>query len=47
VEAQEEGIVMDKPDTPFPRHWLYYVTLKYVVIAVAIALAVYLFVFVI
>ena len=22
-------------DSPFPRHWLYYITLKYVVIAAA------------
>ena len=20
---------MNKPDTPFPRHWLYYIVLKY------------------
>jgi len=39
--------MMDKPDTPFPRHWLYYVTLKYVVIAAAIALAVYVVTFLI
>jgi hypothetical protein len=32
---------MTKPDTPFPRHWLYYVVLKYMVIAAAIALALY------
>jgi hypothetical protein len=38
---------MDKPDTPFPRHWLYYVALKYVVIAAAVALAIYVFVVVI
>ena len=24
---------MTKPDTPFPRHWLYYIVLKYGVIA--------------
>ncbi len=30
---------MKKPDTPFPRHWLYYIALKIVVIAVALALA--------
>lgn len=30
---------MTKPDTPFPRHWLYYIVLKLVVLAVAIALA--------
>ena len=22
---------MTKPDTPFPRHWLYYIVLKYAV----------------
>jgi hypothetical protein len=33
---------MTKPDTPFPRHWLYYIVLKFVVIAVAILLALYL-----
>ena len=26
---------MDKPDTPFPRHWLYYIVLKIAVIAAA------------
>jgi len=32
---------MDKPETPFPPHWLYYIVLKYAVIAAAIALALY------
>ncbi len=32
---------MTKPDTPFPRHWLYYIALKYGVIAVALLLALY------
>jgi hypothetical protein len=32
---------VDKPDTPFPRHWLYYVVLKYAVIVVALAIALY------
>ena len=27
---------MKRPDTPFPRHWLYYVIIKYVVIAAAV-----------
>ena len=27
---------MTKPDTPFPRHWLYYIVLKYGVLAVAV-----------
>ena len=29
---------MKRPDTPFPRHWLYYIALKLVVIGVALAL---------
>ena len=33
---------MKKPDTPFPRHWLYYIVLKYAVLAAAVALALYL-----
>ena len=32
---------MKKPDTPFPRHWFYYVVLKYAVIAAAVLLAFY------
>ena len=32
---------MTKPDTPFPKHWLYYIVLKYAVIAVAIVIALY------
>jgi len=28
-----------RPDTPFPRHWLYYIALKFVVIAIAVAIA--------
>ena len=30
---------MTRPDTPFPRHWLYYIVLKLAILAVAIALA--------
>jgi len=33
---------MKKPDTPFPRHWLYYIVLKYAVIVAAVVLAFYL-----
>jgi len=29
---------MTRPDTPFPRHWCYYIVLKYAVLAAAIAL---------
>jgi hypothetical protein len=32
---------MTRPDTPFPKHWLYYIVLKYAVIAVAILIALY------
>jgi hypothetical protein len=31
---------MTHPETPFPRHWLYYIALKVVVIAVSVAVAV-------
>lgn len=30
---------MKKPETPFPRHWLYYIAIKLLVLAVAVALA--------
>ena len=30
---------MKRPDTPFPRHWLYYIVLKVAIIAAAIAVA--------
>ncbi|MBV6486982.1 MAG: hypothetical protein GHHEDOFH_00920 [Pseudorhodoplanes sp.] len=29
---------MQRPETPFPRHWLYYIALKLVVIAAAAAI---------
>jgi hypothetical protein len=32
---------MTKPDTPFPRHWLYYIVLKYGVLAAAVILTLY------
>jgi hypothetical protein len=32
---------MTKPETPFPRHWLYYIVLKYAVIAAALLVALY------
>ncbi len=34
---------MSKPDTPFPRHWLYYIVLKFAVLAVAVVLALWWF----
>lgn len=30
---------MKRPDTPFPRHWIYYLVLKIVIIAAAVAVA--------
>jgi hypothetical protein len=30
---------MTRPDTPFPKHWLYYIVLKYLVIAGAVLIA--------
>jgi hypothetical protein len=30
---------MKRPDTPFPRHWLYYIAIKIVVLAVAVLAA--------
>ena len=30
-----------KPDTPFPRHWLYYIILKWTVIGIAVLAALY------
>jgi hypothetical protein len=32
---------MKRPDTPFPRHWLYYIVLKYALIAFAVAITLY------
>jgi hypothetical protein len=34
---------MKRPDTPFPKHWVYYIALKFVVLAAAVLLALYLF----
>jgi hypothetical protein len=30
---------MDRPEVPFPKHWLYYIVIKFVVLAGAVALA--------
>lgn len=30
---------MTKPDTPFPKHWVYYIAIKWLLIAGAVALA--------
>jgi hypothetical protein len=34
---------MSKPDTPFPKHWFYYIVLKVLVIVGALALSLKLF----
>jgi hypothetical protein len=34
---------MTKPDTPFPKHWRYYIVLKWLVIAAAVVLALKIF----
>jgi hypothetical protein len=34
---------MSRPDTPFPKHWRYYIVVKWLVIAAAVALALKLF----
>jgi hypothetical protein len=33
--------MIERPDTPFPRHWLYYVVLKYALLAAAVVVALY------
>lgn len=32
---------MTRPETPFPRHWLYYLILKYAVIVMAVVVTFY------
>jgi len=32
---------MTKLDTSFPKHWLYYIVLKYAIIAAAVVIALY------
>jgi hypothetical protein len=32
---------MKRPETPFPQHWIYYLILKYAVIAAAIVVSLY------
>ena len=34
---------LKRPETPFPRHWLYYMILKIAVLAAAVLLALYVF----
>jgi hypothetical protein len=30
---------MTKPDTPFPKHWRYYIVIKWLVIVAAVVIA--------
>jgi hypothetical protein len=34
---------MKRPDTPFPRHWFYYIALKLALIAAAVLVALYVY----
>lgn len=34
---------MKRPDTPFPRHWFYYIALKLILIAAALLVALYVY----
>jgi hypothetical protein len=34
---------MRPPETPFPRHWIYYIALKLVILVIAAAIALYVF----
>lgn len=34
---------MKRPDTPFPKHWIYYIALKFVVLGAAVLLGLYVF----
>jgi hypothetical protein len=34
---------MSRPDTPFPKHWRYYIVLKWIVIVAAAVLALKIF----
>jgi hypothetical protein len=34
---------MSRPDTPFPKHWRYYIVIKWIVIVAAVVLALKLF----
>ena len=34
---------MKQPETPFPRHWKYYIALKIMLLVIAVAIAFYIF----
>ena len=39
--TSREGAPAMKPETPFPRHWLYYILLKYGVLIAALGITLY------
>ena len=41
--CRQAGGFMTKPDTPFPRHWLYYIALKFAILIAAVLLALFIF----
>jgi hypothetical protein len=34
---------MKQPETPFPRHWIYYIALKIVILVIGAAIALYVY----
>jgi hypothetical protein len=41
IRSQTGGVMTKPPETPFPRHWKYYIVLKYAVMVAAVLLALY------
>jgi hypothetical protein len=35
--------IVKQPETPFPRHWIYYIALKFIVIAAAVLIGIYVY----
>jgi hypothetical protein len=38
-EGKQEVATMNRPETPFPKHWRYYIVLKWAVVAAAVLIA--------
>ena len=34
---------MKQPETPFPRHWIYYIALKIMILVIGLAIALWIF----
>jgi hypothetical protein len=34
---------MKQPETPFPRHWIYYIALKIMILVIGLAIALWVF----